>query len=177
LGTPFNLRVDWWLDDLGGGGDLKTWAGKQAVAEITEAMKHSLKVDVNNAPFDFEAVIRRAADGEPVAPLCFDPGRGGTAQDIGYSPDKIGQALTARVWTELLCLVGLQRFAVSPASDGLFDISIWSVPFPVTCAAVAAKGLVPSVIAASAKFRLAARDTGNRYKAFTDTILLTWRLP
>ena len=177
LDSPFNMRVDWWLNDACGGDDLKTWAGKQEVAEIAKEIKNSLKPEVADDLFAFETVIRRQSDGAPVAPLSFDSGRAGTAQDIGYSPDKIGQALTARVWTEFLCLIGLQRFAVAPAADGLFGLSIWSVPLPVICAAAAAKGRVPSVVTALAKFGLAARDTGNRYKAFTDNVSFIWRLP
>ncbi len=177
LGSPFNLRIDWWLDDTCDGNDLKTWAGQQAVAGIAEAIKQALKIDVDDDPFDFEAVIYRSSDNDAVAPLSFDPGRAGTAQDIGYSPDKIGQALTARVWTEFLCLIGLQRFAVAPIADGVFRFSAWSMPLRPICAAAVAKGLIPSVQAALGTFRLAARDTGNRYKAFTETTLLIWRLP
>ncbi len=177
LGYPFNIRVDWWLDDTWGGGELKTWAGKQKVAEIAKEIKHSLKPEVAADLFAFETVIRRQSDGAPMAPLSFDSGRAGTAQDIGYSPDKIGQALTAHVWTEFLCLIGLQRFAIEPVADRLFSLSMWSVPLPVVCAAAAAKGKIPSVVTALAKFRLAARDTGNRYKAFTDNVSLIWRLP
>jgi CRISPR-associated protein Csb3 len=175
LGSPFNLRIDWWLDDVGNGDNLKTWAGQQAVAGIAKAIKDTLKTDVDDDPFDLEAVIYRLSDGEPVAPLSFDSGRAGTAQDIGYSPDKIGQALTAHVWTELLCLVGLQRFAIAPTADAIFRFSAWSVPLSPICAAAVAKGLIPSVVAAAGTFRLAARDTGGRYKAFTETTSLIWR--
>jgi CRISPR-associated protein Csb3 len=176
LGTPFDLRVDWWLDDTCNGDDLKTWSGQQAVGEIAEAIKQALSVDIDGNPFDYEAVICRPSDGNAVAPLSFDPGRAGTAQDIGYSPDKIGQDLTAYVWTEFLCLVSLQRFAVAPIGDGVFRFSAWSVPLPPICAAPVAKGLIPSAEAASGVFRLAARDTGKRYKAFTETTSLIWRL-
>jgi CRISPR-associated protein Csb3 len=147
------------------------------VTEITKAFKNSLKTDVADDLFAFETVIRRQSDDAPVAPLGFDSGRVGTAQDIGYSPDKIGQALATRVWTEFLCLVGLQRFAVAPVEGGIINFSIWSIPLPVMCAAAVAKGMIPSVVAAWAKFRLAARDTGNRYKVFTDNVSLIWRLP
>ena len=123
LGSPFELRVDWWLNEDCDGDHLKTWAGQQAIAGIAEAIKENSLVANNEPIFDVERAITRKNDGNSVAPLSFDAGRVGTAQDIGYSPDKVGQAITCCVWTEFLTLIALQRFALKPDRGCLFHLS------------------------------------------------------
>jgi CRISPR-associated protein Csb3 len=175
LGSPFNLRVDWWLVEDCDGDHLKTWAGQQAICGIADAIKAALTVVPGDAILGTEKVVRRQSDGETVAPLSFDSGRAGTAQDIGYSPDKIGQALTCCVWTEFLTLIALQRFALKPDSNGFFTYHVWCEPLPVCVAAVAVRGQFPQVSACEGRFRLPGRDSGNRYKAFQQATLTEWR--
>jgi CRISPR-associated protein Csb3 len=174
LGSRFDLRVDWWLNDNCDGDHLKTWAGQQAIAGIAEAIKENLVIPNNEDIFDMERAIRRS-DGTPVAPLSFDAGRVGTAQDIGYSPDKVGQAIACCVWTEFLSLIALQRFAPKPDRNDFFTYHLWRVPLAAAVAAAAARGTIPSIIACKGTFRLAARDSGNRYKAFQQATRTEWR--
>jgi CRISPR-associated protein Csb3 len=176
LGPPLNLRVDWWRVENCDADHLKTWAGQQAVSEIAAAMKAGLPVVADDALFDTDIVLHRQNGGDTVAPLSFDAGRVGTAQDIGYSPDDIGQALTCSVWTEFLTLVALQRFALRPDSTDVFTFHVWRKPLPAIVAAVASQGMVPQLIACQGRFRLAGRDVGNRYKAFQQATLTEWRL-
>lgn len=175
LGSPFELRIDWWLIEGCDADHLKTWAGQQAVAGITEAMKGTLVVAADGEIFDVERVIVREDGGKPVAPLSFDAGRVGTAQDTGYSPDKVGQAIACCVWTEFLTLIALQRFGLTPDENHSFTYHIWREPLEVSVAAVAARGAFPNMVAAEGTFRLAARDSGNRYKAFQQATLTEWR--
>ncbi len=176
LGSPFELRVDWWLNDNCDGDHLKTWAGQQAIAGIAEAIKENLFIANNEDIFELEHVIIRKSDGDAVAPLSFDAGRVGTAQDIGFSPDKVRQAITCCVWTEFLVLIALQRFALKPDQNNFFTYHLWREPLEVAVASAAARGIFPSITACKGTFRLAARDSGNRYKAFQQTTLTEWRL-
>jgi CRISPR-associated protein Csb3 len=175
LGSPINMRVDWWLIESCDGDHLKTWAGPQAIAGIADAIKAALLVVHENKILDVEKAVFRESDGNAVAPLSFDAGRVGTAQDIGYSPDKVGQTITCCVWTEFLTLLALQRFALQPDSNGFFTYHVWRDPLEVCVAAVAARGRFPQMIACEGTFRLAARDSGNRYKAFQQATLTEWR--
>jgi CRISPR-associated protein Csb3 len=177
LGPPFDLQVDWWLIEGCDADHLKTWAGQQAIAGIAKAIKFSLFVAAEGDIFQVEKTVSRVDDepGKPVAPLSFDAGRVGTAQDIGYSPDKVGQPLTCCVWTEFLTLIALQRFGLTPDRNDFFTYHIWCEPLEVSVAAVAARGAFQNMIAATGTFRLAARDSGNRYKAFQQATLTEWR--
>jgi len=176
LGTPFELQIDWWLIDNCDGDHLKTWAGQQAITEIADAIKAALTFPREDALFEIEVVVRRRSDDSAVAPLSFDAGRVGTAQDFGYSPDKVaGQAITCCVWTEFLTLIGLQRFALRPDPREFFTYHVWSKPLPTCVAAIAARGLFPELIGCEGHFRLAGRDSGNRYKAFQQATLTEWR--
>ena len=49
LGEPFNLTLDWFLDDRAGGSDFKTWAGQQSVFAIASGMKRLIGRDVQFA--------------------------------------------------------------------------------------------------------------------------------
>jgi CRISPR-associated protein Csb3 len=173
LGSPFTLRVDWWLIENCDGDHLKTWAGQQSIASIAKAIHASLKPVSETQILEYEALILR--DGEPIAPLSFDSGRVGTAQDIGYSSDKIGQPISCSVWTEFLTLIALQRFALQPDPAEFFTFHAWNKPLPITVAAVAARGLFTQLIGCEGRFRLAGRDSGNRYKAFQQATLTEWR--
>lgn len=112
LMSPFNLRVDWWLSKNCNADHLKTWAGPQAVSETVEDMKRSLKVTDGETLLELERRIERKGGGKSRAPLSFDSGRVGTAQDIGYSADNVEQAIACCVWTEFLAIIALQRFSL-----------------------------------------------------------------
>jgi len=175
LKSPFKLRVDWWLVENCDADHLKTWAGQQAITGLADAIKAALPVVSGNAIFEIEKVVRRQSNGEAVAPLSFDAGRVGTAQDFGYSPDKIGQAITCSVWVEFLTLIALQRFALKPDSNGFFTYRVWNEPLPASVAAIAVQGHLRQLTACAGRFRLAGRDSGNRYKAFQQANLTEWR--
>jgi CRISPR-associated protein Csb3 len=173
LGSPFDLQVDWWLVVNCDGDHLKTWAGQQAIAGIAKAIHQSLSPVGADQLFDHETLVMR--DGEAIAPLSFDSGRVGTAQDIGYSSDKVGQPICCCVWTEFLTLIALQRFALQPDSYDFFTYHAWNTPLAPSVAAAATRGLFPQLVGREGRFRLAGRDSGNRYKAFQQATLTEWR--
>jgi hypothetical protein len=112
--------------------------GQQAITGIADAIKAALTVVAKDNIFETETVVRRRNDAEPVAPLSFDAGRVGTAQDIGYSPDKVGQAINCCIWTEFLTLIALQPFALKPDPNNFFTYLVSREPLPPCVAAVAA---------------------------------------
>lgn len=99
LGDPFELCLDWWRKhetpnkrriDLGGGDQLKTWAGKQSGPLIFRMMRNTC-LDINlQAPFDDARAIYDNKKGttskKTISPFCFDARRDGTSLDIGFSP-------------------------------------------------------------------------------------------
>lgn len=174
LGEPFDIRIDWWLIENCDGDHLKTWAGLQTIASIAKAIHQSLSLVSVGQLFDYETLIMR--DGKAIAPLSFDSGRVGTAQDIGYSSDKIDQPISCCVWTEFLTLIALQRFALLPDTYGFFTYHAWREPLPTLVATAAARGLFPQMVDCVGRFQLVGRDSGDRYKALQQATLTEWRL-
>lgn len=148
LGAPFDLRLDWWLDDRSGGSQFKTWAGQQKVVRIAGAMHATLPAD----DVDPAALLQRAAvmfdPAEPkktVEPFYLDARRASQAHsvDIGFSPDAQNFAMPVYAAVEFFCLVGLQRFRPAANADRTFSYWTWSraTPLsPLTAAAVASGG-------------------------------------
>lgn len=174
LCQPFNLRVDWWQLDGCDANHLKTWAGQQAIAEIAEDMKASLEMTTTTELLECEKRIVRKDGGKARAPLSFDSGRAGTAQDIGYSADNVGQPIACCLWTEFLALVALQRFSLKPDAKEVFTFHAWSVPLSVSVAAMATRGAIEHVTGCTGRFRLSGRDVDNRFLAFQQATLSKW---
>jgi CRISPR-associated protein Csb3 len=177
LGNPFDLRLDWWIDNGSDNDHLKTWSGPQIVFDIAQTIRHTLSISYKDQLFQQEEVLRRQSDNDFVKPLSFDSGRVGTAQDIGYSPEKVKQALTCSVWTEFMCLVGLQRFAIKPSNQGLFVFHAWGLPLGPLEASIFAKGFCASTSGCEATFRFVSRDSKNNYHVFQQATLSQWRNP
>jgi CRISPR-associated protein Csb3 len=128
IGGCIDLRFDWWNDDAGGGGELKTWAGQQKVVSIAAAMRGAVRRAMawagkpdRQLPRDllqYPEVIPDVEDPrKAVAPFYFDARRaaGALNLDIGFSPDVQKIDATSFPAVEFFCLVGLQRFR--PARD------------------------------------------------------------
>jgi CRISPR-associated protein Csb3 len=139
LAAPFDIRLDWHLDDRSGAGDFKTWAGQQTITQIA---------------FELHEAIRRAAvdDGElewlfariPCDKgLHIDATSSGLDVDIGFSLDPLKiSAPEKRVLVELLALVGLQRFAPRrPDRERIYVYAAWFDPLVPEIAHVSARGL------------------------------------
>lgn len=165
-----SLRLDWWRDEDGVGGSLKTWAGQQRVTVISRAMLHTT-VSEDTAGmgwFDLGAVAHDPdVPGKAVEPFYFDARRYAHALDAGFSIDAIGAAAIAYPSVELLALIGLQRFRPRAAEQDkwTFEYFTWNQPLGIAAAAVAC-GAVPIVGRRGFRFRLQFRDDQKRYKAF-----------
>jgi CRISPR-associated protein Csx14 len=175
LRSPFNLRLDWWAKsennqiDLGGGGQLKTWAGKQLGPTIFGLMKVAAgKASSADSPLNYVAPVFDISGGKvtskTISPFYFDSRREGTCLDIGFSPDEQSMSVDAYPAVESLALVGLQRFrplvddTTSPRS---FVYTCWTDPLPASVAALAACGLVPT--ASCGAFRFTKPSRGGEY--------------
>ena len=143
LPAPFDLRLDWWNDDHSGGSELKTWAGQQKVVRIVAAMHATL---LDEAITKDQLLQRSAVLYEPgsrsktVEPFYFDSRRAAQAHaiDIGFSPDTQGMEMPVHSATELLCLVGLQRFRPRRNQDRSRSYRTWAKPLPTPVAAAVA---------------------------------------
>jgi CRISPR-associated protein Csb3 len=155
LSAPFALWLDWWRDERGERTELKTWAAKQLVAEMAEAMltiiakaswRESLDpgnlfvtIHANTLPFNFDS----------------DLSGQGSARDAGFSFDTLGVKCAFRPLLELLAFIGLQRFRPDIArGDNLLRFSLWSLPLPPPVAAAAACGALTLGVRRSYEFRL-----------------------
>jgi len=171
------LRIDWWRDYIQCDADhLRTWSGRQVglIGDTVQAIKSHLRLPKDDESlFDVEGVVRKP-DGTKVAPLGFDAGRVGTAQDLGSSADNLGQPIACCVWTEFLALVALQRFGLLLSDDEAFEFHTWREPLTSEIASIAARGMLPQVTGAIGRFRLAPRS-GKGYYAFQLISLSEWR--
>jgi CRISPR-associated protein Csx14 len=157
------------LDLGGGGGKLKTWAGKQLAPLIFRLMKRATgKAALANSPLDYSEAVCDIQNGKAkkkaVSPFYFDSRREGTSLDVGFSTDEQDMSVEAYPAVESLALVGLQRFrplideATRPRS---FVYDAWAEPLTVTVAAVAACGIVQ--IRSCGSFRFAKPSRGGEY--------------
>lgn len=141
LGAPFSLRLDWWKDRAGGGAGLKPWAGTMLASRIARAMQSALTTALASGRFLDEGFVVTGADGKKVEPYYFDARRGANALplDVGFSADALKLETVAYPATELLTLIGLQRFRPAAIDrPRVFRYRAWSTPYPVTLAALAA---------------------------------------
>lgn len=185
FGEPFNLRVAWWQeqsDDVP-----KTFAGRQEVLQMALAMLAKLsKAIQENRPLDYRCLLqtvnedasetteekrksmRRAKS--KVEPFYFDARRFTHALDLGFSLDVQEKMIraTATPMTELLALVGLQRFRPQMKAVGKrrFEYFTWNQPLNVEIASAVACGVVQMPWQQCYRFRLLSRDDKDRYKAF-----------
>lgn len=177
LGEPFNLRLDWWQKmegsnktrvDLGGGAQLKPWAGKQFGPLIFRLMKNACAgIDLLKLLDDPKAVYDTTGSKEKkktISPFYFDARREETSLDIGFSSDEQDMSVMAFPAVESLALIGLQRFRPAVAEDSRgrsFLYTAWAEPLPTVVAMAAVSGLVP--VRSCGTFRFTKPSRGGEY--------------
>lgn len=177
LGDPFNLRLDWWSKvegpnrnrlDLGGGEQLKPWAGRQSGPLIFRLMKNACHDIDLMKPFDdprtIYETVRGKAKTKTISPFYFDARRAETSLDVGFSPDEQEMSVLAYPAVESLALVGLQRFrpAVDEGgSDRSFLYTVWAESLPPAVAMAAVSGIVP--VPSCGRFRFTKPSRGGKY--------------
>jgi CRISPR-associated protein Csb3 len=177
LGKPFDLHLDWWRKietpdkrrvDLGGGDQLKPWAGKQFAPLIFRLMKNAC-VDIDlQSPLDDPRAVYDTKNGKAkkktISPFYFDARREETSLDIGFSPDEQEMSVMAYPAVESLALVGLQRFrpiADESGTSRAFLYTAWANPLPPAVAMAAVSGMVP--VPSCGTFRFTKPSRGGEY--------------
>ncbi|HUU00538.1 MAG TPA: hypothetical protein VM425_03760 [Myxococcota bacterium] len=173
LGTPFNLRLDWWADERAGGKRLKVWAGSMRCARIARAMQAVLQRPElqDEAMLDHAVIVYDTLVAEKkVEPFYFDARRGSNALslDVGFSTDKLNLKTAAYPAVEFLCLVGLQRHRpMATTAPRVFEYYTWSVPMEARLAPSAVCGLLAQFGKRGFRFENAFRSDQRKHKAFT----------
>ena len=177
LAEPFDLRLDWWQKlegpnktrvDLGGGDQLKTWAGKQFGPAIFRLMKNACgEIDRFNLLDEPKAVYESKGGKDKkktTSPFYFDARRNETSLDIGFSPDEQDMSVIAYPAVESLALVGLRRFRPAADANGnsrSFLYTAWSEPVPSLVAMAAVAGMVH--VRSCGTFRFSKPSRGGEY--------------
>lgn len=174
IGAPFDLRVDWWRDEVCVGASLKTWSGRQKVSDMARASKEALAaMTATSDVLDFVGAMtiekggKRKTVRESVEPFCFDPRRGTSALRDGFSADALSMEVAAYPAVEFLAMVGLQRCRPLQADRRrTFRYGAWSIPTAPSVASAAACGAIDCPMAGAFQFDLGFRDAARRYKYF-----------
>ena len=172
IGPPFDLLLDWWLDERSGGRQLKVWAGTMQSVRIARAMRSTLdRTELQTEDLFNQGMVVYDPDApdKKVEPYYFDSRRGANAQalDIGFMPDALHMTTAAYPAVEFLCLVGLQRARPAPtASPRVFDYFTWSIPLSAPLLPTATTGRLGHVGAIGYRFENAFRTNQKKHKAF-----------
>jgi CRISPR-associated protein Csb3 len=155
LHEPFNIRVDWFVDERAGGETFKTWAGQQSVVEIARGMKASLQGEVWSTTSS-EDWLEKSTNSDCL-PFNFDSDLGsmGSDRDVGFSFDPLGIQVRTRPLVELCAFIALQRFRPARlATENRYRFSLWFDPLVPEIAAPAACSLFESPRSRAFEFRL-----------------------
>jgi CRISPR-associated protein Csx14 len=170
------LRLDWWRDDVGGGKELKVWAGTMESTRIARAMQRAMRdrrfherdlFDVGVVAYDPENPTKK------VEPFYFDARRGPNAhsRDVGFSPNDLQMTTTAFPAVEFLCLVGLQRcLPAKTDKPRIFEYHTWPDPIPPLLCPAAVCGFLPGTEARGYRFENWYRTGQRKHKAFRSAI-------
>jgi len=165
IGAPFELTLDW-RRPFPQNGLVKAWAltGKLQFIKLVERL-------FANLPKTFDARLFESAIAMEQKATRFDPSHARNALDAGVSYNDLslsGKKFSIQAATELLALIGLQRFC--PCSEGRKEPLVyypWQDPLPVALAAVAISTPQDSVMQRPYEFRIYnAGSDSNPSKAF-----------
>lgn len=179
IGSPFNLRLDWWHDTRSGGKELKVWAGTMESVRIAKAMQSVLndpEIQTANVLFEGRVAYDVGNPSKKVEPYYFDAQRGPNAhsRDVGFSANALGLTTTAAPAVEIFCLVGLQRCLPAKTSKPrVFDFFTWNRPVHTHLLPVVVSGFVPGLRGTGYRFENWYRTGQKKHKAFLPAIPLT----
>jgi CRISPR-associated protein Csb3 len=164
LADPFQIRLDWWSDLQCRRMGLKTWSGGQTVSGFFEGMRKAV-VGATTRPGSLLLHRLRLRDPKP---FYFDAGNSrNTALDVGFSTDAYKLDLFVSPATELLALIGLQRFRPYEIESRVrCGYMTWKEPLPIEIAAAVACGALPTLSETHFSCPLVNRTADARYKAF-----------
>lgn len=139
LGPPFDIRLDWYLDDQSGGSRFKTWAGRQTITQIAFGLKDAVERAAFDAPETEWLFARIPCDKS----LHIDALGPDADLDVGFSFDPLEiRSPEKRGLLELLAFIGLQRFSPRRCGDdAVYEYSAWRDPLVPEVAQAAARGI------------------------------------
>lgn len=161
LGSPFRLRLDWWLDARGDKTALgKMFAGnKRTLGDVTRLQKalwQALKrAEDTGGVFQWSKALKGR--------FGVDPRAAWEALDLGFSPNTQGMRVQTFFAVELMGAIGLQASPPRNSQRAYFYRS-WSLPLPACVARAVACESVPVVRGSGYQFYLTRRG---RYKGFS----------
>lgn len=147
LSKPFDLWVDWWLDEQTGGKTLKTWAAKQLVLGMARPMLRII-TDQRWSDSATTDILSRTTPVDAV-PFYFDAHNNwqSTPRDVGIGLYTLRNVIKTQEYTrpllELAAFLGIQRFRPAfVAEKNLLCFTLWPTPLPVVVGSVATTGLL-----------------------------------
>ena len=149
---PFNLRLDWWIEDGVNKSPLKLWAGQQTPLRMMTDMQTELQ-HINPGRNLFSQ--QRPMSGR----WGLDAASSWTARGLGYSPDEQHMPWPTYPATEILAVIGLQLcrpLRMQEMKERWFSYHIWTCPLAVSvvpAAAVMGKGQITDTYVFQAKMR------------------------
>jgi len=140
LRKPFEIRLDWFIDNRGGGSRFKTWAGQQSVIDIAQNMKERLDAGeyASVSPADW---FTHSTGAEVTFKFDSDEGGHSSALDVGFVLDPLKMSSYNRPFLELAAFIGLERFRPTPdTKTNCYFYSTWTTPLLPAAASAAAAG-------------------------------------
>lgn len=164
FGKPFEFQIDW-RKAYPQNGLVKTWAGLQEIFAISKILASALPDIVDEDVLNYRASTEKAV-------TSFDISKSENAQDAGFSLDKLkSYESKAAVVTELLALIGLQRFCPARNENRLKRVYyIWEEPLTANLASAAVFQSLSGVSQKAFNFEMFKRDSEGRYKSFSNAI-------
>jgi CRISPR-associated protein Csb3 len=154
-----SMVLDWWLDEFREEAvNLKCWAGQVTTRKLFDELPKLIDpVKAVADPLQFPGMTK--------SKFGADPRSAWNALDFGYSPNVHNQDAAAYPVTEVLAAIGLQGFRPNAASRSMVTYSLWTVPFPLSVARVAAVSPWDGLPRFDYQFDIDKR--GQSYKFFT----------
>jgi hypothetical protein len=166
LAHPFDLRLDWWIENgVNRKSPLKLWAGQQTPLRIMTSMQAELK---KIKPGRNLFTNHRLMSGR----FGIDAASSWTARGLGFSPDEQNMAWRTYPATEIFAAIGLQRCRpllievfMEERKERWFSSSyhIWIYPLNISvvpAAAIAGKGQIVG------KYVFEAKPRSKQYRSF-----------
>jgi CRISPR-associated protein Csb3 len=134
IGSPVNLRLSWWLDELAGTQTaFKMWSAHPTSLSLFEDA--AAEIDPKKAEDDTLFITAVGMKGR----YGFDTRSSWDTLNTGYSPNDQGNEVDSYPATELLAAIGLQTFSPASVNDR-YHFTPWEQPLPTMIARAAASG-------------------------------------
>jgi len=147
LGSPINMRLDWWLKSNGTPSLFKTWSGNGGSLKSFLKWHKQAENCVSEVADDLSNIfnVKTKVQGS----YSFDIRGAWVASEVGFSPNAHSayQKLMLYPFVEILGAIGLQRcLPCLDVKSRVIEFSTWNVPVPPIVAQVAVVGALPMIV-------------------------------